>query len=126
MQEGAARDVPYGELFIASEPRRYLENLTRGRGWEPRVLTQAKIEARLDKVLALRGEHKLNELRDACRTLAEQLGLGAEFKRLDGLIGALLGTHEARSYPRARPWPGPPAGPTTRQGWRFLTHFSQR
>lgn len=94
--EGVARDVPYGELFVASEARRFLENLTRGRGWDARVLPQQEIEALLDKMLALRGEHRLNDLREACRTLAQQLDLETEFKRLDGLIGALLGTHEAK------------------------------
>jgi len=94
--EGAVRDVPYGDLFLSSEPRRFLENLNRGRGWAERVLPQEEIEAQLDKILALRGEHRLNDLRDACRDLRDRLNLTAEFKRLDGLIGALLGTHAAR------------------------------
>ena len=64
--DGAARDVPYGALFLASEPRRFLENLSRGRGWSERVLPQQEVEAQLDKMLALRGEHRLNDLRDAC------------------------------------------------------------
>jgi fido (protein-threonine AMPylation protein) len=95
--DGAARDVPYGSLFLASEPRRFLENLGRGRGWLERALPQQDIEVQLDKMLALRGEHRLNDLRDACRALAPTLHMAAEFARMDGIVGALLGTHTARN-----------------------------
>jgi Fic/DOC family len=93
---GLARDLPFGSLFLASEPRRLLENLNRGRDWAQRLLPQAELEAHLDKLLALRGERRVNELRDACRVLAQANGLTSEFKRLDALLGALLGTHSAR------------------------------
>jgi Fic/DOC family len=95
--EGTARDVPYGRLFLASEPRRFLENLGRGRGWSVRELPQQELEVQLDRMLTLRGEHRLNDLRDACRGLADTLGMGAEFARLEGIAGALLGTHATRS-----------------------------
>jgi hypothetical protein len=95
--DGAARDVPYGSLFLASEPRRFLENLGRGRGWSERVLPQQEVEVQLDRMLALRGEHRLNDLRDACRTLAGLLDMRPQFARLDGIVGALLGTHAARN-----------------------------
>jgi hypothetical protein len=95
VSDGAARDVPYGALFLASEPRRLLENLGRSRGWAHRVLPQDEVEVQLDKMLALRGEHRLTDLRDACRSLAAALHMGTEFARLDGIVGALLGTHAA-------------------------------
>ena len=95
--EGSARDVPYGSLYLASEPRRLLENLSRGRGWTARVLPRHEIEVQLDTMLALRGAHRLNDLRDACRALADTLGLAVEFARLDGIAGALLGTHAAKN-----------------------------
>mgnify|MGYP003498043269 CR=1 FL=1 len=44
----------------------------------------------LDKLLALRGEHRLNDLRDSCRSLADSLDMTTEFTRLDGIVGALL------------------------------------
>ena len=94
--DGAARDVPYGGLFLASEPRRLLENLGRGRGWPERVLPQQEVEVQLDKMLALRGEHRLSDLRDTCRALAVTLDMAAEFARLDGIVGGLLGTQSAR------------------------------
>jgi hypothetical protein len=93
--DGAAQDVPYGALFLASEPRRFLENMNRGRGWSGRVLPQRDVEIQLEKMLALRGEHRLNNLRDACRALAGPLGMQTEFKRLDSIIGALLGIESA-------------------------------
>lgn len=94
--ESPVNDTPYGALYLASEPRRYLENLTRGRGWSARILPQGEVENLLDKVLALRGKHQLNSLRDHARSLAKTLDLETEFSRLDGIIGALLGTHAAR------------------------------
>ena len=94
--EESANDMHCGALYLASEPRRYLENLTRGRGWSERVLPQGEVENLLDKVLTLRGEDKLNALRDNARTLAKTLELNAELSRLDGIIGALLGTHAAK------------------------------
>lgn len=94
--DGAAKDFAYGHIFVASEPRRLLENLGRGRGWSARSLPERQIEVQLEKVLALRGEQRLNELRDTCKALAQRLGMAVEFHRLDGIVGALLGTHSAR------------------------------
>jgi hypothetical protein len=89
-------DTPYGALFLASDPRRYLENLTRGRGWSAHVLPQETIEAALDRVLMVGGERRLNQLRDQAREVAKDMGYNAQFKRLDTLIGALLGTQAAK------------------------------
>ena len=91
-----ANDMPYSNLYLAGEPRRYLENLTRGRGWSERVLPQGEVENFLEKTLAIRGEHQLNIIRDHARTIAKTLDLDTEFSRLDALIGALLGTHSAK------------------------------
>ena len=95
-RDAPANDVPYGALFMASDPRRYLENLTRGRGWSVRVLRLEAVEASLDRVLMVGGERRLNQLRDQARELAQALGYQAQFKRLDSLIGALLGTQAAK------------------------------
>jgi hypothetical protein len=91
-----ANDAPHGALYLASDPRRHLENLTRGRGWSERVLPQAAVEASLDRIMMVGGEHRLNQLRDQSREIAEALGYESQFKRLDGLIGALQGTQGAR------------------------------
>lgn len=92
----SAGDVPYKSLFLASQPRWLLENMATGRGAGERVLPRETIEAELDKILSIRGEYRFNQLREACRMLADTLGREKEFKRLEGIIGALLGTHESK------------------------------
>lgn len=93
--QGAAEgDTPYKRLFLASQPRWLLENLATGRGVSERVLPQDVLEAELDKMLSIRGEDRFNQLRDACRTLADTLGREKEFKRLDAIMGALLEADE--------------------------------
>lgn len=94
--EAQPDDAPYKALYLASEPRWLLENLVQGKGASSRVLPQPDIEAYLEKVLVMRGEHKLNDLRDRCRPLADALGLQKSYERLSKLISALLGTHEGR------------------------------
>lgn len=94
--EGPARDMRFIALYISSEPRRFLENFTRGRGWAERVLSAEEMEGKLEQLLNLRGEGSLGELRDSCRSIAEVLHLEHEFARLDRLIGTLLGTRDAR------------------------------
>lgn len=89
-------DASYKTLYLASEPRWLLENLVQARSVSTRVLPQADIEVYLEKILVLRGEHKLNELRERCQTLADALGLQKSYQRLSKLISALLGTHEAQ------------------------------
>jgi hypothetical protein len=93
--EPPAPDTRFGELYLASDPRRFLENLTRGRGWSRRVLPQKDVEAALDRILMVGGPRRLNQLRDQAREIASPLGYEAQYQRLDNLIGALLGTHEA-------------------------------
>jgi hypothetical protein len=89
-------DTPYKGFFLAGQSRWLLENLASGRGVGERVLAQPVLEAELDKILSIRGEYRFNQLRDSCRTLAETLGREKEFKRLDGIMGAMLGTHESK------------------------------
>ncbi|AWB32984.1 Fic family protein [Orrella marina] len=89
-------DTPYKRLFLASQPRWILENLATGRGVSERVLSRYALESELDKLLSIRGEHRFNQLRDTCRTLAVKMGREKEFKRLDGIMGALQGTYDNR------------------------------
>lgn len=89
-------DVLYKGIYLPSEARGFLENMGTARGSYTRVLPQEEIEARLDKILAIRGSFKLNELRDNARLIAEKLDMARENSRLDGLIGALLGSHEEK------------------------------
>ncbi len=93
-----AADKPFmGNLFISSEPRAFLENLQRTRRGESaaKAVSREELEERLERILRLRGESSLNALRDGARKTAKELGFAAEFKRLDGIIGALLKTRTA-------------------------------
>lgn len=89
-------DVPYKKLWLASQARWVLENLASGRGVAERVISNEDIETELEKILSLRGEHRFKEFRDLCRNLADTLGRLKEFKKLDSIMGALLGTHADR------------------------------
>jgi len=97
MTDGRSPDVPYTPLYLASEPRRMLENLSSGRGADERALGQEAVESELAKILSLRGEQRLNALRDQAGELAPRLQLEPSFKKLDAIIGALLGTHAAKN-----------------------------
>lgn len=97
--EGLARDMPLAGLFLASEPRRLLENLQLARGARRKALGAGWVEAQLERTAQAHGIGYLNALRDAARELVEQwvehFTWQAEFARLDSLIGALLGSRAA-------------------------------
>jgi hypothetical protein len=89
-------DRPFvGGARLASPARAYLENLQPSRtraGRIARSLGRQEIENRLDAMIRQQGEQAINRLRDEARAIASQLGLEAEFKEFDRLVGALLGT----------------------------------
>ncbi|MEK7742886.1 MAG: Fic family protein [Elusimicrobiota bacterium] len=88
-----ASDKPFmGALFIASQPRAFLENIQRTRRGAAvsKAVPPHELEERLERILRLRGEKVLNALRDDARRAARELGLLKEFKALDRIIGAML------------------------------------
>ena len=91
-------DRPFlGELYLSSTARAYLENMRPSRarrGLLARTLGRPEIEERLDTLIRRSGEEAANRLRDEIRSLAPALDLEKEASALDGMIGALLGTHE--------------------------------
>lgn len=90
---GPLRDDPkFLTIRSSSLPRAVLENLSTGRVSKSRVLPIDELEARLENILHVGGEAELNRLRDRAREIANELGWKREIKRLDALIGALLGT----------------------------------
>jgi len=98
-------DPPFLNIRSSSQPRAFLENLSTRPSTRPRVLPVEPLEARLEQILHLGGEEELNKLRDRAREIALELGWNKEFKRLDGLIGTLLGTrdgHVSSAAARAR------------------------
>jgi hypothetical protein len=85
-------DPKFLTIRSSSLPRALLENLTARSSSQSRRLPIEQLEARLERILHANGEGELNALRDRARQIAEELGWSAAFKRLDALIGTLLGT----------------------------------
>lgn len=91
-------DLPFiGGLHIASPARAFLENMrpSRARHGMARTLSTRELEERLDEILRQSGESALQRLRDNARRIAPLLGMSEEFRRLDNVIGALVGTRKA-------------------------------
>lgn len=93
-------DRPFiGGLYLSSPARAYLENMRPSRargGTDRRTLTRREVEERLDALIRFSGADAISRLRDEIRTISPSLGLTAAALDLDSLIGALLGTQEAR------------------------------
>ncbi len=92
-------DNPFpGELYASQLERALLENLqvSRQTGSESKTQTLPEIEDRLEKVIRVKGEAGLNELRDKAREIASKLGMEKEFEKLNKLISALLTTHPSK------------------------------
>lgn len=92
-----ATDIPFMGLHISGEHRYMLENMqsTRKSGDESRVLPRKVIEGKLEQLLLIGGEDRLNQYRDDLRKVSEELGMQEEFDKINNLISALLSTHEA-------------------------------
>ncbi len=94
-----AEDRPFmGRLFLSCPSRAYLENMRKTRtrkGDVSRTISRSELEANLELLLQSAGPEALQTVRDEARKTAPLLGLEKEFKALDSLIGALLGTRKA-------------------------------
>lgn len=91
-------DMPHmNGLFYSSRPRAWLDNVrpSRARGGTARTLTEAELERELNRVVSIRGQAALNELRDQARELAGSLDAQDAFAAFDDLVGALQGTCDA-------------------------------
>jgi hypothetical protein len=93
----SVNDTPYGKLFVSSEARRLLENLYTGKGSEFRTMGRQWVESHLNKLCTIRGEFKINSLRDDAKSIAGELGLNAQLKTLSNIVSALMQTGKARS-----------------------------
>lgn len=90
-----ANDIPYKAFFTASQARGFLENFTNDKRLTARQFSRKELTEQLDRILILRGEKGLSQLRDEAREVAQKLDMPQEFKALDSLIGVLLGTNAA-------------------------------
>lgn len=97
--KGMPQDSPFIEgLYVSSEARAFLENLqsSRSRGGVTKTFSQAELEERLEKKIVAGGEDALNDLRDRAKALAPELGMEAEYVKLDKIIGAMLSTKPSK------------------------------
>ncbi|MBL7758208.1 MAG: Fic family protein, partial [Chitinophagaceae bacterium] len=92
-------DKPFVDaLRVSQEARAFLENLqaSRGEGEESKTLPQAVIEEKLERIIQMKGENALNDLRDKAKAIAEKLDMRKEYAKLNNLISALLSTGESK------------------------------
>ena len=93
-------DRPFlNDLVLCSTARAYLENMRPSRirnGLVARTLPRDEVEKRLDILISRSGKEAANRLREDIRTTGKKLDMEDEATELDRLIGALLGTREAR------------------------------
>jgi hypothetical protein len=75
-----------------------LENLQLSRGElaERRTLGAEFVEQWLDRFIANHSIEEVNRLRDVARETADSIGMTEQSQKLDGLIGALLGTRKGK------------------------------
>lgn len=87
-------DTPFlGTLILASRARALLEAMRAGRRrGSRRGISDVEAQERLERLLQTGGEDALNALRDQARRLAQVLDAEGAFRRLDELVGTLLGT----------------------------------
>lgn len=90
-------DVPLYNLFISSEPRWMLENMqiSRRQGEKSKTFPASFIENRLEKMILVGGEEKLNEFRDKLHETSVTLEMPKEFEKINHIISALLATHSS-------------------------------
>jgi hypothetical protein len=91
-------DKPFmGGLYLSSPARAYLENMHNRRsrrGSVARTLSRKEIEDRLEMLLQHSGVEALQKIRDAAREICLTLHLEKEYRALNQIIGALLGTRK--------------------------------
>jgi len=86
------------DIQLTSEPRTLVENMRPSRarkGTVSRTLSREEMEEKLDKLFRLKGNDYVNQIRDKARSIAKEIGMMDEFRKLDDLIGTLQGTREA-------------------------------
>ncbi len=91
-------DVSLNGIYIASEYRWMLEcmQVSRRKGEQSKSLTVSFIENRLEKMILIQGEDKLNQFRDKLRDVSLLLNMSVEFEKLNKIISALMATHDVK------------------------------
>jgi len=89
-------DILLNGIYIASEYRWMLEcmQISKRQGEQSKVLPLSFIENRLEKMILIQGEDKLNEFREKIREISVLLNMSVEFEKLNRIISALMSTHD--------------------------------
>ena len=89
----------FGELYVSSKERAFLENLqiTKKIGPDSKTLSIPQIEEKLDDILRIHGEEELNRIRDKARELSAVLTMQKEYELLNKIIGALFSTKPSKT-----------------------------
>jgi fido (protein-threonine AMPylation protein) len=91
-------DYEYMGARVSSTARALLENFSSVKRTNlEKVCQREDIEKKLENILHAKGEGELNKLRDKARSVAKSLDMASEFKKLEQIIGALLGTRKNNS-----------------------------
>ncbi|HZY39743.1 MAG TPA: Fic family protein [Mucilaginibacter sp.] len=82
-------------LFVSSHARAYMENLQPSRkpGPDSKTLTLPEIEERIEKVIRIREETGINQIRDDAKIIAKPLGMEQELSKFNKLVSAILNTN---------------------------------
>lgn len=88
-------DILLNGTYIASEYRWMLEcmQILKRKGEQSKVLPISFIENRLEKMILIQGEDKLNEFRDKLRQVSVLLNMPIEFEKLNRIISAFISTY---------------------------------
>ena len=88
-------DILLNGIYIASEYRWMLEclQISKRKGEQSKTLPISFIENRLEKMILIQGEDKLNEFRDKLSQASVLLNMPIEFEKLNRIISALMATH---------------------------------
>lgn len=65
---------------------------------DDRYMPLSELEDRLENMMTLSGEEALNAFRDNAKKIAEELNMPGPYKRLDRIIGTLLGSKDAELH----------------------------
>jgi len=87
-----------GNLYVSQQERALLENMqiSRKTRSQSKTLTLPEIEEKLEKIVRVRGEDGLNEIRDRASEIADVLNMPDEFRKLNQIISALLNTKPSK------------------------------
>ncbi len=90
-------------LKSSSISRALLENLqtTRDRK-KSKVLETKELEKKIESILQNDGEQEINSIRDRAREISQEFGWNREFKELNRMIGAILGTRSVNNLKSAK------------------------